>query len=376
MLRRTWTLIVKELIQIIRLPILILFVVFGPLTEMSLVAWATSAPIDQLPTAVVDLDRSPASRRLLAKLATTETFHFTHYLDDVDGITNLVENGDVVGALIIPVGYGEKLSAPTGETATLGFVLDGSDPIAAQAELASLEGTVQKEGLDILTRWLGGNKLFLSLVQPQTRVRFNEELKKSIYTVPSELGLILFAIGLMLASVTIARERELGTLEQLMVGPIRRVELIAAKAIPPLILAYISFILMLLVAMYGFGVPMRGSWTLLLGSASIFLFVELSIGLMISAQARTQIQGMLLAFMWVMIEFFFSGYGVPVENMPPLLQKLANIFPIYHFMIIFRAILLKGVGLDVIWPQLLAGLAIGVVVIPTAIWFLGRKQWD
>ena len=376
MLRRTWTLIVKELIQIIRLPILIAFVVFGPLLEMSLVAWSTSAPIDQLPTAVVDLDRSPASRRLLAKLTTTETFHFTHFLDDVDAITSLVENGDVVGALIIPVGYGEKLSAPTGETATLGFVLDGSDPIAAQAELASLEGTVQKEGLDILTQWLGGNKLILSLVQPRLRVRFNEELKKSIYTVPSELGLILFAIGLMLASVTIARERELGTLEQLMVGPIRRVELIVAKAIPPLILAYISFILMLLVAMYGFGVPMRGSWTLLLGSASIFLFVELSIGLMISAQARTQIQGMLLAFMWVMIEFFFSGYGVPVENMPPLLQKLANIFPIYHFMIIFRAILLKGVGLDVIWPQLLAGLAIGVVVIPTAIWFLGRQQWD
>ena len=376
MIRRTWTLIVKELIQIVRLPILILFVTFGPLLEMSMVAWATSAPIDQLPTAVVDLDRSPASRRLLAKLASTETFDFTHYLDDVNAVNALVEKGDVVGALIIPVGYGEKLSTPTDETATLGFVLDGSDPIAAQAELYALEGTVQKEGLDILTQWLGGNEFVLSLVQPQTRVRFNEELKKSIYTVPSELGLILFAIGLMLASVTIARERELGTLEQLMVGPIRRVELIVAKAIPPLILAYISFILMMLVAMYGFGIPMRGSWTLLLGSASIFLFVELSIGLMISAQARTQIQGMLLAFMWVMIEFFFSGYGVPVENMPPLLQKLANIFPIYHFMIIFRAILLKGVGLDVIWSQLLAGLAIGVVVIPTAVWFLGRQKWD
>ncbi|MEA3336925.1 MAG: ABC transporter permease [Chloroflexota bacterium] len=376
MIRRTWTLIVKELIQIIRLPILILFVVFGPLAEMSMVAWSTAAPIDQLPTAVVDLDRSSASRRLLAKLATTETFDFTHYLDDVNAVNALVENGDVVGALIIPVGYGEKLSTPAGETATLGFILDGSDPIAAQAELAALEGTVQKEGLDILTQWLGGNELVLSLVQPRTRVRFNEELKKSIYTVPSELGLILFAIGLMLASVSIARERELGTLEQLMVGPIRRVELIVAKAIPPLILAYTSFILMLLVAMFGFGVPMRGSWALLLGSASIFLFVELSIGLMISAQARTQIQGMLLAFMWVMIEFFFSGYGVPVENMPPLLQELANIFPIYHFMIIFRAILLKGVGLDVIWPQILAGLAIGIVVIPTAIWFLGRQQWD
>lgn len=376
MLRRTWTLSVKELIQIARMPVLVLLITLGPLAEMSLIAWSTASPIDQLPTAIVDLDRSEASRRLLAKLATTETFAFTHYLDNVNDVNALVEKGDVVGALIIPAGYADKLSTPTGETAQLGFILDGSDPLAAQAELAALEGTVQQESLNILTQWLGGNELVLSLVQPRTRVRFNEELKKSIYTVPSELGLILFAIGIMLASVAIARERELGTLEQLMVSPIRRGELIIAKALPALILAYISFILMLLVAMYGFGVPMRGSWTLLLGSASIFLFVELSIGLMISARSRTQIQGMLLAFMWIMIEFFFSGYGVPVENMPPLLQKLANIFPIYHFMIIFRAILLKGAGLDVIWPQILAGLVIGAIVIPTAIWFLGRQQWD
>ncbi len=196
MLRRTWTLIVKELIQIARMPVLVLLITLGPLAEMSLIAWSTAAPIDQLPTAIVDLDRSEASRRLLAKLATTETFAFTHYLDNVNDVNALVENGDVVGALIIPVGYAEKLSTSTGETAQLGFILDGSDPLAAQAELAALEGTVQQESLDILTQWLGGNELVLSLVQPRTRVRFNEELKKSIYTVPSELGLILFAIGL------------------------------------------------------------------------------------------------------------------------------------------------------------------------------------
>jgi ABC-2 type transport system permease protein len=207
-------------------------------------------------------------------------------------------------------------------------------------------------------------------------VRFNEELKKSIYTIPSELGLILFAIGLMIASLGIARERELGTLEQLMVTPVQRFELIVAKVIPAVFLSYLSFILMLLVAMFGFGVPMRGSWLLLLGSASIFLFVELSIGLMISAVSSNQIQALLGAFMWVMIEFFFSGYGVPVENMPLILQKAACAFPIYHYMIIFRGILLKGVGLDVIWPQIMAGCAIGAVVIPVAIWFLGQQKWD
>jgi ABC-2 type transport system permease protein len=121
---------------------------------------------------------------------------------------------------------------------------------------------------------------------------------------------------------------------------------------------------------------MRGSWLLLLGSASIFLFIEISIGLMISAVSANQLQALLGAFMWVMVEFLFSGYGVPVENMPPILQKIAHIFPIYHFMIIFRGILLKGVGLETIWPQILAGLVIGAVVIPTAVWFLGRQKWE
>jgi ABC-2 type transport system permease protein len=376
MLYRTWTLILKELIQLFRNPFLVFLVTLGPLAEMSMIAWSTAAPIENLPTAVVDLDRSQESRALLAALHNTETFDFIHFLDSPDETRPLVEQGEVVGALIIPAGYGDKVSTPLGETPALSFTVDGSDPVAARAALESVEGIVLSQGQRITTRWLGGHSLATSLVQPRLRVRFNEELKKSIYTVPSELGLILFAIGVMLASIGIARERELGTLEQLVVTPIRRFELIVAKAIPAVLLSYVTFILMLLVAMRFFGVPMRGSWLLLLGSASIFLFIEISIGLMISAVSANQLQALLGAFMWVMVEFLFSGYGVPVENMPPILQKLAHIFPIYHFMIIFRGILLKGVGLETIWPQILAGLIIGAVVIPTAVWFLGRQKWE
>jgi ABC-2 type transport system permease protein len=376
MLYRVWTLILKELIHLARNPALVFLVTLGPLSEMSMVAWSTAAPIEHLPTAIVDLDRSQESRALLAALHNTETFDFRYYIDSVDEMKPLVEQGKVVGALIIPAGYGNKVSTPLGETPTLSFTLDGSDPVAARAALAAVEGTVASQSQKILTRWVGGHPLLMSLVQPRLRVRFNEELKKSVYTVPSELGLILFAIGLMLAAMSIARERELGTLEQLAVTPIRRSELIVAKAIPAVLLSYISFILMLLVAMYAFSVPMRGSWLLLLGSSTIFLFVELSIGLMISAVSSNQLQALLAAFMWVMVEFLFSGYGVPVENMPLILQRIAHVFPIYHYMIIFRAILLKGVGFQTIWPQVLAGLAIGAVVIPTAVWFLGRQKWE
>jgi ABC-2 type transport system permease protein len=376
MLYRTWTLILKELIQLVRNPFLIFLVTLGPLSEMSMVAWSTAAPIEHLPTAVVDLDRSQESRDLLDALYNTETFDFQYYLDAVDQARPLVERGDVVAALIIPAGYGEMLSTSLGETPSLSFILDGSDPIAAQAALAAVEGSVASQSQKVIAQWMGGNPLVLSLVQPRLRVRFNEELKKSIYTVPSELGLILFAIGLMLASIGIARERELGTLEQLAVTPIRRFELIVAKTIPAVVLSYATFIMMLTVAMLAFDVPMRGSWPLLLSVSSLFLFVELSIGLMISAVSSNQLQALLGAFMWVMIEFLFSGYGVPVENMPEILQRVAHIFPIYHYMILFRGILLKGVGLEAIWPQILAGLAIGAVVVPTAVWFLGQQKWE
>ncbi len=376
MFYRIRTLLVKELIQIFRVPVLVFMILFGPLVEMSLIAWATAAPIDNLPTAVVNLDGGSASRELLTALKNTETFDFQHFFDSVAPATALLERGKVIAVLNIPAGYSAQVASPLGETPAIGFILDGADPTAARTALNSVEGVAAAQGQRIVTRWIGREDWAVSLIQPRLRVRFNEELKKSIYTVPSELGLILFAIGLMIASISIARERELGTLEQLMVTPVGRFELVTAKAIPAVILSYISFSLMMAVAITFFDVPMRGSWLLLYGASSIFLFVEISIGLMISAVSSNQVQAMMGGMLWVMTEFFFSGYGVPVENMPPILQTLAHIFPIYHFMIIFRAILLKGVGLSVIWPQILAGIAIGVVVIPTAIWFLGRQKWE
>ena len=141
-------------------------------------------------------------------------------------------------------------------------------------------------------------------------------------------------------------------------------------------MGFTAFLLMLAVAMLAFGIPMRGSWPLLLTISFFFLLVELNIGLMVSAYSKNQMQALLLAFTWVMIEFFFSGYGVPVENMPNILQKIAPIFPIHHYMIIFRSILLKGVGLTAFWSQLLAGFIIGVVVLMLTIWFMGRQKWE
>lgn len=376
MLNRIWKLTIKELLQLARNKILAPLVLIGPLLEMSLIAWATAAPIDHIPTAVVDLDRSDESRALLTAFHNTETFDFDFYLDDPTQVTPYIETGRAVAGILVPADYSQRLANPKADPPAVAFVLDGSDPISAREALYAAQGVAEHFNQQLLVEQSGGRETPLSLIQPRLRVRYNEEMKKSVYTVPSELGLMLFAVALMIAGISIARERELGTLERLMVTPIKRFELIVAKSVPAILLGYLVFLSMLAVAILAFRIPMRGSWGLLLSVSFFFILVELGFGLMISAYAQNQVQGLMLAFMWVMIEFFFSGYGVPVENMPDVLQKLAPTFPIYHYMIIFRGILLKGVGLDAFWPHLLAGFAIGAVVLSLAVWLLGRQRWE
>ncbi len=376
MLGRIWALMVKELLQLLRDRVFAPLIVLGPIIELSAIAWATSAPIMNLPTALVDLDRSQQSRQMVVALANTETFDFTHRLDREGDVRPLVESGQVVAALIIPAGYADSLMSPTGAPAQVSLILDGADPMAAREALRSAQGVIEELNSRLLKEWNGGRDVDISLVEPRVRVRFNEELKQSVFTLPAEAGMMFFAVALIIASIGIAREKERGTLEQIMVTPVRHAELIIAKAIPAVCLAFISFILMLFVCLHGFGVPMRGSWPLLLVISFFFLFVELGIGLTASAWAGNQMQASMLVFGWIMVEFFFTGYGVPVENMPVLMQRLANLFPIYHYMFIFRSILLKGAGISAFWEHIVIALGLGVVINSLTLFFLTRQRWE
>lgn len=375
-LYRIWSLIVKEMLQLLRDRIFGPMIIFGPAMELSAIAWATSAPIGNLPTALVDLDRSDRSRSVVTAMTNTDTFNFTHVLEGEDEVRHLVESGEVVGALIIPADYSESLASPALAPAQISLVLDGADPMAARAALQSAEGVVETINYRVLKEWNGGREMDFSLIQPRVRVRFNEELKKSAFTLPAELGLILFAMALIVASISIAREKERGTLEQMVVTPVTYLELVIAKSAPAVLVGFVSFVLMLFLAIYGFGVPMRGSWLLLLGISFVFIFVELGIGLMASAVSSNQMQAAMLVMAWVMIEFLFNGYGVPVENMHPIMQKVALAFPIYHYMFIFRSILLKGAGISAYWEHILAGLLIGVVINLLTVFFMSRQRWE
>jgi ABC-2 type transport system permease protein len=373
MFGRIWTLAIKELIQLWRDKLILLFIFLGPAAELSMVAWSTSGDIDHLPAAIVDRDHTAASRELVKALENTETFDADFYLQDEDEATALIDSGTALLAVVIPAGFEDRLSS-LDKPAQVQIILDGADPSAAGVAERSAEGAIatfaHKAALKrfgpVIDQW--GKVIDVDL-----RVWFNEELKTSNYEVPSELGFMLVGVALMLASLGIARERELGTLEQLMVTPLRSGELIFGKALPVLVLSYGSFLIMLSLTVFVFKVPMRGSWGLLLAIALFYLLIEMVWGLMISAVSRTQAQALLLAFTLMMIEVVFSGFAFPVENMPWLLQRFANFVPIKHWLLILRGILLKGAGVRVFWKELLSLAGLGLVINLSTILFLRRR---
>ena len=207
---------------------------------------------------------------------------------------------------------------------------------------------------------------------PSIRVWFNESLSEALYTVPAELALMLEFTVLIFAALSFSRERELGTLEQLLVMPFFSFEIIIGKALPTVIIAFGDFVLMLGLTALAFAVPVRGSLPLLLIIALGYIFVELGKGLVISVGSRTQQQAFLFVLLVGMIDIVFTGYTAPVESMPQALQVIANVIPAYHWLSIFRGITLKGVGLEVLWPNVLALLILGVIIGAFSLRFVRR----
>ena len=374
-LHRLLNLITKEFTQLFRDRLLAPFILLGPLAELLLVAWSTSQGIDHLPTAVLDMDRSSASRALVIAMENAETFD-PYYVDNLDQVTYDIDRGRALAAWVIPAGFQAQMISDTAAPPQLQLIVDGSDVAAAQTAAEAGQGLAASYGQSFSVQAMNtatGQSMPLDI---SLRVWFNEELKESNYMIPSELGFIAAAIAAMVASMVIARERELGTLEQLVVTPIKPSQIVIGKSVMAVSLGYTLFLLMLAMVVWFFDVPMRGSLPLLMILAFIYMLVELGWGLMISAVAHTQMQALLTCFVVIMVMIIFSGYAFPVDTMPPFMQAIANIFPLKHWLIIFRAILLKGAGLQVIWRDFLAILTLGVFIYTGTILLLRRTRLD
>ncbi len=361
MLRRIWALVIKEFIHLRNDWWLPAFMLLGGAMELLLVGWATSRPINNLPIMVLDHDQSAASRKLVVALENTGTFSQPEYVRDMHTIENALVRGQINAALVIPPKFNELMTSPTGRPA-LFIILNGAESTPATAAKRAIEGLAQDLGERITIQRLGLPPDEFAGFNPSLRVWFNEALSEALYTTPAELGLMLEFTVLLFAALAFSRERELGTLEQLLVMPFSSMEIIIGKSIPVIIVGFSDFLLMLTMVHFAFGVPVRGSLLLLLVLAFGYLMVELSKGLIISVISRTQHQAFLLVMLIGMMDFMFTGYAAPVEGMPRVLQWFANFIPAHHWLTILRGILLKGTGLDVLWPNLVALVGLGLVI--------------
>ncbi len=371
MIGRIWPLIIKEFIHLRRDWWLPGFMLIGGVFELLLIGWATSRPITNIPLMVLDQDQTAISREILEVLENTTTFKLSEWAQDFNTIERAMERGAINAALIIPPGFERQFNALRGAPSLM-VLLNGSESVAATAALRAVEGVGRTFSERMVVQRLNFAEGTFDSFAPSVRVWFNESLSEALYTVPAELGLMLEFTVLIFAALSISRERELGTLEQLLVMPFSSFEIIMGKALPVVIIAFADFVLMLSLISLVFEVPIRGSLTLLLLIGLGYIFVELGKGLVISVSSRTQHQAFLMVLLIGMVDIMFTGYTVPVESMPKALQAFANIIPAYHWLKIFRGITLKGVGVEVLWPNILALALLGLVIGGFSIRFVRR----
>ncbi len=359
--RRLLTLIRKEFIQIRRdrrlLPILIIM----PVLQLVILGYAVSSDVKNLSTAVCDLDRTPESRAFIDRLSTSGYFVVRYAVSDDRQIKPLVDAGKVRVGIVIPPRYAHQLAR--GATATVQLLLDGTDSNTATVAQGYVTQIVNAEATRILGERLGPKATPPLTVDPSVRVWFNPDLKSVNFMVPGVVALILTIVTMTMTATAIVKEKERGTIEQLIVSPIRPAQLMLGKAIPFVIIGYADILLVVLVGVLWFRVPIAGSFTLLLAFSGLFILTTLGLGLLISTVSQTQQQAMMLGFFANPPFMLLSGFIFPIASMPEPMQYLTYLIPLRYFLVVIRGIFLKGVGLEVLWPQAVALLAFGVAVL-------------
>ena len=360
MILRTLSLIRKEFLHIIRDPRTLFVMFLMPVIQLMLLGYAATTDIEHLRTAVADGDKSEASRELIDAYRASNYFDIALYVESEKQLEYLVDAGQVKAGLIIPAGYGEAVTK--GEQAQVAFVIDGSDPSVANTIFAASQSVGQAQSMRIMERATGIDPDDLPGVQVRPRVWYNPEMKSANFMIPGLMGMILYLLTALFTSMSIVREREQGTIEQLIVTPVKPLELIIGKLTPYVFIAFISVLEVLAIGVFWFGVPIKGSLGLLLGLSALFLLTSLGIGIFISSVANTQQEAMLLVFLTMFPTIFLAGFFFPIEAMPGWLQVLTYIVPLRYMLVIIRGIILKGVGLQILRQEVIALIIFGIAI--------------
>ena len=363
---RLTSIIRKEFIQIWRDPRTLVIILIIPIMQLFLLGYSATSDIKNVQLVVLDQSRSAESRALLESYRAADYFVITQYLENEEEASALIEKGAARAALIIPPDFSERLAEGD---AQVSFILDGSDPTVASTSLSSARLIGQAHATEILAVTIASSGQKFELQPPvdvRTNVWYNPDLISAYFMIPGVIGMILFAITAILTATAVVRERERGTIEQLIVTPIRSWELIVGKITPYVLLAFLDMIEVLAIGHWWFGVPIRGSLALILITSGIFLLSGLGIGLFASTVANTQQEAMLIVWMTLLPAIFLSGFFFPLQAMPQVLQWISMLIPLRYYLVIIRALLLKGVGLEMILNEVLALVAFAVVIMTAA----------
>ena len=362
MWERISTLLVKELLQALRDPRMRAVIFIAPVIQLIIFGYAVTMDVKNIATAVYDLDRTPESRELLFRFFAAGYFKPVEYVSHVNRIRELMDQGKIDTAIQINKGFSAKLAAY--EKASIQVILNGTDSNMASIVMAYTSQIIQKYNRDLAIEAIGlpeGASLNKG-IDLRSRALFNVNLESRMFFTPGVVALIGMIVTLLLTSMAIVREREVGTMEQLIVTPIKPVELILGKLIPFGLIGLFDIALIIVLAVFWFGIPFRGSLLLLFISTLLFLLSTLGIGLFISTISTTQQQAMMTTFFFVFPAILLSGFVFPIASMPGVVQWITYLNPLRYFLVIVRAIFLKGVGVEVLWPHMTAMGAIGVSV--------------
>lgn len=373
---RLLSLIRKEFIQIMRDPRTLVLVLIIPIMQLFLLGYAATNDVRNVPTAVLDQDGGPAARRLLEAYRAADYFLLAYTADSEAELRQLIDYGQARVGLIIPPGYTDRIQG--GGMAQIAFILDGSDPTVASTALSAAQMIGQQHSTEILEQRLKRQGMAQPL-QPPLEVRpqvwYNPDLESNYYMIPGVIGMILYALTSILTASAVVRERERGTIEQLMVTPIRPWELVVGKLLPYVILAFLNTLEVLAIGHWWFGVPVRGSLALILSLSALFLLTSLGIGLMASTFANTQQEAMLVVWMTLLPGIFLSGFFFPLEAMPQVLQWFSYITPLRYFLVVIRSLMLKDVSIAAVQQEVIA-LAIFGLALMTIATLRFRKRLD
>ena len=373
---RLTSLIRKEFIQILRDPRTLALILIIPVMQLFLLGYAATNDVRNIPLAVYDQDRGPAARALLDAYRAADYFRLAYDLNSESELRDLIDRGEARAGLIIPPGYSDQLK--TTGSAQVAFVLDGSDPTVASTALSAAQLIGQAHATRITEQRLENRGQAVSVAPPvevRSQVWYNPDLISAYYMIPGVIGMILFALTSILTATAVVRERERGTIEQLIVTPIRPWELMTGKILPYVILALLNMFEVLAIGHWWFGVPVRGSLWLITFVSALFLLTSLGIGLLASTFANTQQEAMLVVWMTLLPALFLSGFFFPLEAMPQVLQWISYLIPLRYYLVVIRSLLLKDIGLSAIGGDVIA-LAVFGLLLMTAASMRFRKRLD